>query len=415
MDWNTANNFWSFGINGTGNVAFSYAATSGNNIITSNTTVTANAWNHIAMTYNSVSSVITLYVNGIQNTTANVRANVGTFQSNVSSRLTIGAYNNSYISGNVTGIRIVKTATTLSVNPVYTGTFTPPTQPVLPVYNSGTAVTYLLLPLNNSTTDISGYNTTITNSGMTYSFNNSPYSVAYSNVTPFLSATVAGPVTGNLLINLDMASYTSGNAWVDSANSYGFTFYNGTGTTTPGAPPVTNLGTPKAYFSTFSQWWAKSNTSSIFPATGTYTKGIVIRGTGAPAAPFGSGYALCSSEAADTFLFNKGAGNHGTGAASYSDVIQTLGNVSPNQWYYMSVSCDSAAGWTFYANGQLVGVAAPTVTKVISTPVVGATQTTPGVAGNIAAAHIYTRTLSAAEHFQNATYWLSRYNGRDPA
>ena len=147
---------------------------------------------------------------------------------------------------------------------------------------------------------------------------------------------MASPVTGNVLINLDMANYTSGNAWVDSANSYGFTFYANSGTTFPGAPPVTNVGTPKAYFSTNNTWWAKSNTSAILPGNSTnYTKGIVIRGTGAVATPFGSGYALCSSEAYDTFLYNKGAGNHMTGSSSYSDVVQTLGNVSSNQWYYM--------------------------------------------------------------------------------
>ena len=416
MDWNTTNNFWSFGINGTGNVAFSYAASSGNNIITSNTTVTANTWNHIAMTYNSVNNNIILYVNGTKDTLANLRANVGTFQSNASSRLTIGAYNNTYIAGNVSGIRMVKSATTLSANTVYTGTFTPPTQPALPVYNSTATVTSLLLQLNGTVTDTGGYGTTITNSGVTYSYSNSPFTVTYSNVTPFTTPTIPSQVTGNVLINLDMANYTSGNAWVDSANGYGFTFYANSGTTYPGAPPVTNVGTSKAYFSTNNTWWAKSNTSSILPGSSTnYTKGIVIRGTNTFAAPFGSGYALCSSEAYDTFLYNKGAGNHMTGSSSYSDVVQTLGNVSSNQWYYMSVSCDFATGWTFYANGQLVGVAAPTAVKPASTPVVGATQTVPGVVGNIAAAHIYTRTLTAAEHLQNAQYWLSRYNGTNPA
>lgn len=34
--------------------------------------------------------------------------------------------------------------------------------------------------------------------------------------------------------------------------------------------------------------------------------------------------------------------------------------------------------------------------------------------GDIAAAHAYNRALTASEHAQNATYWLSRYNGSSP-
>jgi len=229
-------------------------------------------------------------------------------------------------------------------------------------------------------------------------------------------------VQDSLYYNLDMANYTSGNTWPDSsANARNFTFYAGNGTTTPwtSTSNVVNLGTKTAYFHANNSNWAKAPSAFMNPSLN-YTKGAVIRGNGSNTVPMGAGYLQCSAEARDTTWFNNGtqafgAGNHYNGA-TYSDVTQTTGAEANNTWYYVSVSYSTTAGWTLYVNGNLVGNSATVLPGPTSTtPVIGATQTSPGFNGDIAAAHAYSRVLSATEHQQNATYWLSRYNGSLPS
>jgi hypothetical protein len=155
-------------------------------------------------------------------------------------------------------------------------------------------------------------------------------------------------VTGNVLYTLDMANYIAGaNTWIDSSNSRVFTFYGTGGASNVQVPPVTNVGTNQAYFSTkVNEYWA-STSSAIFPAAISYTKGVVVRGPGSVASPFGGSYILGSREAADTMSFGNGsnklsAGNHTSGAASYFTVNQTVGTALPNTWYYVSVSQDTS-------------------------------------------------------------------------
>jgi len=230
----------------------------------------------------------------------------------------------------------------------------------------------------------------------------------------------SGIVQSGLFYNLDMANYVSGNTWPDtSGNARNFTFYTGSGTGTPWSTTanVVNLGTSTAYFHANNQNWAKAP-SAFMNASVSYSKGAVIRGNGTTGAPFGPGYLQCSAEARDTTWFNNGtqlfcAGNHTTSA--YTDVAQSIGTEVLNTWYYVSVTFDPSSGWILYVNGNAVGNSATVaVGPAATTPVIGATQTIPGFNGDIAAAHAYNRALTSAEHAQNATYWLSRYNGSTP-
>jgi len=236
-----------------------------------------------------------------------------------------------------------------------------------------------------------------------------------------LNTNTSSLVTGNVTYLLDMANYVSGSTWPDtSGNARNFTFYTGSGTTVPwtNTSNVINLGTSTAYFHANNANWAKAP-SAFMNASVSYTKGAVIRGNGTTGAPMGAGYLQCSAEARDTTWFNNGtpyfaAGNHTSSA--YTDVLQSTGSESANTWYYVSVTFNPSSGWTLYVNGSLVGTSATTaVGPTATTPVIGATQTLPGFNGDIAAAHAYNRALSAAEHLQNANYWLSRYNGSVPA
>ena len=249
--------------------------------------------------------------------------------------------------------------------------------------------------------------------------------ITYTNAKTVVPAT---QVTGSVLYNLDMQNYSAGSptVWPDtSGNGYNFTFYTGNGGTTPTAPTVTNIGTNQAYFYTNTSIWAKAP-SAIMNSTTNYTKAGVIRGLNASGGgPFYQGYFICTLEARDTFWWNNGgtfpggggmlaAGNHTSSA--YTDVLQAAIGESYNKWYYVSVSFNTSYGWSLYVNGVLVGASSRlNVGQNGTTPVIGATQSSPGVIGNIAAVTVYSRALSATEHAQNAAYWLTRYNGATPA
>ena len=146
--FNTTTDYWSFGINSSGQVMICYFNGS-SQVVTSTVTVNLNQWNHIAMT--KTSSGIKLFVNGVGNT---ITAVSGTPQSSSGTSLTIGAGNSNYINGYVSNIRIVKGTA------VYTGNFTPPTSPLTAVAN-----TSLLTCNDNRFIDDSPNTFTITRNG----------------------------------------------------------------------------------------------------------------------------------------------------------------------------------------------------------------------------------------------------------
>ena len=373
---------------------FPYISGTGGIGLSGTTLPSTNSWNHYALVRNS--NTATFFLNGLNVASSSITANV----TPPTSAFIIGNQGASAITltGQMTDFRVVNGTA------VYTANFAPPITPLIATSNT----VLLLNPTSsaNLTYDTSSYNRTIINTN-----------VAWSANTPYGTL-----VQGGLFYNLDMANYVSGNTWNDSSGyNRHFTFYGGNQIVTPGinSSNVVNAGTSTAYFKSSNWNWARAP-SAFMNASKSYTKGAVIRGTsGNAAAPFGPGYLQCSAEARDTTWFNNGtqlfcAGNHTTSA--YTDVAQSIGSEVLNTWYYVSVTFDPINGWTLYVNGSLVGTSATTaIGPSATTPVIGATQTIPGFNGDIAAAHAYNRPLTAAEHLQNATYWLTRYNGSTPA
>jgi hypothetical protein len=218
-------------------------------------------------------------------------------------------------------------------------------------------------------------------------------------------APITGFITNGLLFSLDMQNYVSGTTWPDtSGNNNNFSFSS--------TPTVTNLGTSTAYWNNNGGSVFATASGAIFPANVSYSKGIVVRGNGSN---FGTGN-LISSTGAEAWYFNGGntlygGNNNGDGVVS---AHQTSGTEAYNIWYYLSMTFTTGVGWQFYVNGSPVTTTGPTNAKVASTPQIGAFANGYTLAGSVGAAHTYTRALSAAEHLQNATYYLSRYNGSTP-
>jgi len=214
-----------------------------------------------------------------------------------------------------------------------------------------------------------------------------------------------GVITTGLLFNLDMQNYTSGTTWPDSSgNNNNFTF--------SGTPTVTNLGTTSAYFTSGTVYAYPG--SAIFPGGISYSKGIVVRGNGSS---FGTGN-LISSAGQEAWYFQgtntlyAGNGN-GDGV---TQVHQTSGSEAYNVWYYLSMSMTVGVGWQFYVNGSPVTTTySSTVAKLASTPQIGAYSGSYNLTGYIAAAQVYTRALSDAEHLTNYNYYVTRYSGSTPA
>jgi hypothetical protein len=218
-----------------------------------------------------------------------------------------------------------------------------------------------------------------------------------------MSAAAGGLITAGLLFNLDMRNYSSGTALPDnSGNNNNFTFYS--------TPTVTNSGTNTVY-ATLSANGAVA-ASAIFPANTNYSKGIVFLFTGAN---FSN---LIGSTGQETFW---GAGtttlyagnNNGDG---YQIVASNI-TLTNNTWYYVSMSFSGTTGLALYINVIARGTNASTTNRAsTSTPQIfsyggNGNNTT----GKFAVAHTYTRVLTAAEHLQNANYYLTRYNGSTPA
>jgi hypothetical protein len=212
-------------------------------------------------------------------------------------------------------------------------------------------------------------------------------------------------ITDNLLFNLDMQNYVSGTTWPDaSGNGNNFTFY--------ATPTVVNTGTSTAYWSSPGNNGAVA-ASAIFPANTNYSKGVVFLYTGAA---FNN---LIGSTTQETFwgansTFLQAGNNNGDG---YQVVSSNPNAVTANTWTYVSMNFSGTTGWTLYINGVARGSSATTTNRsAASTPQIfsysgNANQTI----GKCAAAHLYTRTLSADEHLQNYNYYATRYSGSTPA
>jgi hypothetical protein len=158
--------YWSFGPNAGGTVTFYYFNGAGV-AVNSTSTITANTWNHIAMT--KTSSGITIFVNGVAQTTTAIS---GTPQSSASFPITIGQGNNTSYNGYVSNLRIVRGTA------IYSGNFTVPTAPLTAVTN-----TTLLTCQSNRFRDASTNNLTLTVTGNTSVTDFSPFAPAYPGIS----------------------------------------------------------------------------------------------------------------------------------------------------------------------------------------------------------------------------------------
>lgn len=225
----STSNYWSFGPYTDGTVKFKYWNGSASHTVTSTNTITAGQWSHIAMV--KTSSGITLYVNGVKQTTTAI---VGTPVSGTEVPLIIGQINSASINGYVSNLRIVKGTA------LYNSTFTPATAPLTPISN-----TSLLTLRGNSFTDDGPYRVAFTKAGNTSIVPFSPFkphtitanshSVYFDGTGDYITTPVDSSLTslGNTYtveawINLDNVTGTKAiySTSVSSTASYGyFIFY----------------------------------------------------------------------------------------------------------------------------------------------------------------------------------------------
>jgi hypothetical protein len=104
-------------------------------LLTSNSSLTINQWNHIAVTRSGTTGRI--FINGVLDATATVSTNFSITTTSTISRLFSSGAN--YLNGYITNLRMVKGTA------VYTANFTPPTSPVTAITN-----TSLLLNFTNA-------------------------------------------------------------------------------------------------------------------------------------------------------------------------------------------------------------------------------------------------------------------------
>ena len=132
---------WTLWINSSGALSFTYTSSTTVSVTITGTTVTAFAWNHVAVVRNG--TTITLYLNG-----ASVAS--GTYAG------TIGATGTSYIGGQAAGSGLtyryagnISNLRVLNSTALYTSNFTVPTRPL--TINSNTTPPFPMLPTANTT------------------------------------------------------------------------------------------------------------------------------------------------------------------------------------------------------------------------------------------------------------------------
>ena len=219
----------------------------------------------------------------------------------------------------------------------------------------------------------------------------------------------SGIVTDSLIFNLDMRNYASGTVWLDSSgNGNDFQFFadpNGAGSGT-----IYNLGTDTAYCDSPGNNGAIA-AGNIFPANINYSKGAVVWSVDS----FFSN--LIGSIDQETFWGGSTqylySGNNG---GNYFEVSSNPNTFPYQQWIYVSMNYNTTTGWKLYFNGTEVGSNGSEYTRdYASTPQIFSYAGNGNNSyGKIAAAHLYSRELTQAEHLQNANYYATRYNGSNP-
>ena len=220
-------------------------------------------------------------------------------------------------------------------------------------------------------------------------------------------------VTNGAMLYLDagnVASYTSGTTWTDLST-------NTNNATLVGSPAFTSAGT-SSYF-TFPDDSNKYATTSHTKYSGTYTGKTTffvaridpnmlngyhgIFGVGSGVRTFNT-YIL--KWIGPTYQIHASWGPTGSGLSS------TLDPLTANQWFTFGVTQAANGDYTFYCNGQAVGVTTgQTFTNTYSS---GTEPQVVGLCdnfwyGDIAVVAVYSRALSGAEMLQNHMAMTDRY------
>lgn len=147
---------WIVSTDANNRLTFSYGIGSTNATITgTSTTVTANQWNHVAVSRSG--TTVRLFVNGVQDATTGTVS--GTLN-NSTGIITVGVINTNdgqYLTGYISNLRVVKGTA------VYTSNFTPPTSPLTAITNTS----LLLLTDNYSIVNSTSTNLPVTINGNT--------------------------------------------------------------------------------------------------------------------------------------------------------------------------------------------------------------------------------------------------------
>ena len=164
------------------------------NILTSSTSLTTNAWSHIAVVRNG--TAMAMYINGVSVATATSSQNFSYTGTNNIGFANSGSY---YWTGYLSNFRIVPGTA------VYTGAFTPPTAPLVSILN-----TSMLLNVYSSATfltDSSTYNLTVTNNGAaTYNNLTTPFATAKQRLVGPAAASGAAIEAYNQFDELSLAA-----------------------------------------------------------------------------------------------------------------------------------------------------------------------------------------------------------------
>jgi hypothetical protein len=229
---------------------------------------------------------------------------------------------------------------------------------------------------------------------------------------PWIAAPVYTIVTSGLRLYLDAGnatSYTSGTTWTDlSANTNNATLV--------GSPAFTSAGTG-SYF-TFPNDTNKYATTSYTKYSGTYT-GKTTFFVARMNASIADGYhgifgVDVGNRTFNTYMYKTPGPTYQVHASfgGISSGLSSAVTLTANQWFTFGATHAANGDYTFYLNGQAVGVTTgQTFTNTYSS------GTNPQIIGkcdnlwhgDVAVVTVYDRTLSGAEMTQNHNAIQGRY------
>jgi hypothetical protein len=302
--------------------------------------VTLNAWNHVALVRRSGS--IRIFLNGFANIAA---ANTTNYSDTSAYAPAFGnlVFNNQYtFQGNITNIRVAKSA-------YYTATFDPTRTPFTRT-SQGATNTQLLLNFRNTTslsTDSSANNITVTNNAVTFN-SLTPYTVPY--VAPVGVTPVSATVTPSTTTGSEGSAITFTIVGTNTTNgTYYYTIEQAAGETA-----ITSSDfSPAALSGTFTIT-SNSGSFNITPTKDLFTEGtetfsVAVRSTSITGQIIGASGEITISDVSLTPTVTPAAGSMNEGAS----LSFTAANLGPNGTYFWSINHITTAAADFSAeNGS---------------------------------------------------------------